>query len=131
MDFSKQFAVIEKLKSLVKMTGGFRKKGSDKNQVTEDVAKKIQKSSYDKSHHEYADVFTPPYKTIAEQLQVSNDQIYEAAVFNLATIAINRKMYAKEIISLLETSMEDKKRTPEQKEYIQFKIGQIKESMAD
>ncbi len=131
MDFSKQFAVIRKLKSLVKMTTSFRRQDSDKKQVTEDIAKKIQKSSYEKSHKEYADSFTPPYKTIAEQLQVSNEQIYQAAVFNLTTIALNRKAYAKEILQLLETAEEDKIRTPEQKAYTQSKIEQIKQIITD
>ena len=43
MDFSKQFAIIGKLKSLVKFPKRFYRGGVD-NQISEDIAKKIQKT---------------------------------------------------------------------------------------
>lgn len=125
MDFSKQFAVINKLKSLVKIPRSFRR--HSENQISEDIAKKIQKSSYEKSHQEQTDSFTPPYKEIAAQLQVTNEQIFRAAVFHLTDIAINRKKYAEPILELLEKSLEDKIRTKEQLDYVRSKIMQIKQ----
>lgn len=125
MDFSKQFAVINKLKSLVKIPRSFRRHSD--NQISEDIAKKIQKSSYEKSHQAQKDSLTPPYKEIAAQLQVTNDQIFRAAVFHLTDIAINRKQYAEPILMLLEKSLEDKNRTKEQLDYITSKIMQIKQ----
>lgn len=126
MDFSKQFAIIGKLKSLVKFPKRFYRGGVD-NQISEDIAKKIQKSSYDKSHKSQVDSFTPPYKEIAAQLQVSNDQIFKAAVFNLINIAINRKQYAAPVLSVLEKTLDDKTKTKEQLDYVREKIMQIRQ----
>ena len=128
MDFSKQFAVINKLKSLVKIPRSFRHIGED-NHISEAVAKKIQKSSYEKTHHLEEDKYTPPYKEIAEQLQVKNDQIFHAAVFNLTNIALNRKQYTADILNILEKTLEDKLKTKEQLDYLRGKILQIKQNI--
>ena len=125
LDFSKQFAVIAKLKSLVKFTKGLKALNNEKNQITEAIARKIQKSSYEHTHRTYTENYTPPYKVIAEQLQVENDQIFKAAVFNLTNIAINRRQYKQEIIDLLQKTAEDSNRSKEQITYIQTKIAQI------
>lgn len=125
MDFSKQFAVISKLKSLVKIPQKFRRQES--NQISESVAKKIQKSSYEKAHHTPEEKYTPPYAEIAIQLQVTNDQIFRAAVFNLSNIAINRKQYTEAILTILEKTLEDKIRTKEQLDYVRNKIMQIRQ----
>lgn len=127
MDFSKQLAVIAKLKSLVKIPTGFRRHHEDENQISESIAKKIQKSSFEKTHQQQEDVYTPPYKIIAEQLQSSNDQIFRAAVFNLTNIALNRKQYSNDILLILEKTLEDKIRSKEQLEYVRIKIGQIRQ----
>ncbi len=126
MDFSKQLAVINKLKSLVKIPRSFRRQNAD-NLISEDIAKKIQKSSYDKSHTLQKDQYTPPYEEIAEQLQVANDQIFRAAVFNLSNIAMNRKNYMPAILAILEKTLEDKSKTKEQLDYVRSRITQIKQ----
>lgn len=125
--FTKQFAIIEKLKSLVRKTPGFRRKPVD-NQISEEVARKIQKNSYDQSHTKIKDTFTPPYKLIEEQLEVEDDQIYRAAVFNMANIGANCKKYASDIISSLEKSLEKEFRTTEQKDYVRERVEFIKNS---
>lgn len=127
--FTKQFAIIEKLKSLVKRsTYSFLRKSDDSNQISEEVAKKIQKSSYDISHAKTKDVFTPPYKAIEEQLEVEEDQIFRAAVFNLANIALNSDKYAVDIIKVLEKAQDKNQRTSEQLDYINNKISVIKKT---
>ena len=64
--FSKQFAIVNKLKSLVKRTGQIFISKPDLG-ITEEIAKKIQKSAYDLSHHKGKDNYTPPYLVIADQ----------------------------------------------------------------
>lgn len=125
--FSKQFAIIEKLKSLVRKTPGFRPKPV-KNLISEEVARKIQKNSYDQCHTKIKDTFTPPYKIIEEQLQVADDQIYRAAVFNLANTAANCKKYAADIVTILEKSLDKEFRTDEQREYVKNRVNFIKQS---
>lgn len=125
VDFSKQFAVIAKLKSLVKFPKGFHR--GEENQISESVAKKIQKTSFDNSHRQQTDACTPPYKEIAEQLQVNNDQIFRAAVFNLTATALNRKQYTDSILSILEKTLEDKNKTKEQLDYVRSKIMEIRQ----
>ena len=127
LDFSKQFAIIDKLKSLTKITKSFGLK-KDKNQITEEIAKKIQKNAYENVHALKEECYTPPYKQLAEQLQVKNEQIFKAAVFNLANIAINRKRYASEIIKEFEKVLEESELTPEQKQYLQSKLEQVRQS---
>ena len=126
IDFFFFFAVINKLKSLVKLPKSFRKHGEE-TQISEDIAKKIQKSSYEKTHLIQEDNFTPPYKELAQQLQATNDQIFRAAIFNLTNIALSRKQYTAAIIEILEKSLEDKIRTKEQLDYIRSKLMQIKQ----
>lgn len=125
--FSKQFAIIEKLKSLVRKTPGFRSKPPE-NLISEDVARKIQKNSYDQCHVNIKDTYTPPYKIIEEQLQVEDDQIYRAAVFNLANTAANCKKYAADIVNILEKSLDKEFRTEEQREYVKNRVDFIKQS---
>ena len=126
IDFSKQFAVISKLKSLVKISRSFRRNAE--SQISESVAKKIQKSSYEKNQHLPEDTFTPPYLEIAVQLQSENEQIFKAAFFNLSNIAMSRKAQTPAILSLLEKILEDKSKTKDQLDYVRSKILQIKQA---
>ena len=125
--FSKQFAIIEKLKSLVRKTTGFRKK-TDINQISEDVARKIQRNSFELSRVKINESNTPPYKLIAEQLQVEDDQIFRAAVLSLADIGINCRKYAADILELLEKSLDADFRTEEQMQYVKKYMEYIKTS---
>ncbi len=123
---TKQFAIIEKLKSLVKKsTRPFRRRGENMA-ISEDIARKIQKNSYDQSHAKVKDAVTPPYKSIAEQLQVEDDQIFRGAIFNLANIALTAEKYAREIIVVMEKALEQEQRTPDQLEYVKNRIAAIK-----
>lgn len=90
---------------------------------------KIQKSAYDLSHLKQKDIITPPYLDIAEQLQVDDDQIFRAAVYNLTNIAVNEERYAAEIIKALEETAFQCNRSGEQLDYVKSKINIIKNKL--
>lgn len=121
---NKKYAIIHKLKNLVKKTGSFFYSRPDKG-ITEDIARKIQKSAYELSLKREKDTYTPPYKEIAAQLQVRDDQIFRAAVFNLVRIATNEDKTAADIISILKAQANDEKRSKEQQAYVRSKIEEI------
>lgn len=123
--FSKQFAIINKLKSLVKKTGKMFNSKPDAG-ITEEIARKIQKSAYDLSHRKEKDSYTPPYLMIADQLQVSDDQIFCAAVYNLSLIALNEDKNAAAIIEILEKCIAGGGKSKEQNDYMKSKIEVIK-----
>lgn len=126
---SQQFAIINKIKCLVKKTGSSFFRRHKNSGISEDIAKKIQKSAYDLSHLKPKDIINPPYLDIAEQLQVDDDQIFRAAVYNLANIAVNEERYATEIIKALENLAFQCNRTKEQLEYVKGKINLIKNKL--
>ena len=124
-----QFAIINRIKCLVKKTGSsFFRRRKDPG-ISEDIAKKIQKSAYDLSHLKQKDIITPPYLDIAEQLQVDDDQIFRAAVYNLTNIAVNEERYAAEIIKALEETSFQCNRSGEQLDYVKSKINVIKNKL--
>ena len=124
-----QFAIINRIKCLVKKTGSsFFRRRKDPG-ISEDIAKKIQKSAYDLSHLKQKDIITPPYLDIAEQLQVDDDQIFRAAVYNLTNIAVNEERYAAEIIKALEETAFQCNRSGEQLYYVKSKINVIKNKL--
>lgn len=122
---SQQFAIIEKIKGLVKKTSKTLFRTKRDPGITEDIAKKIQKSAYDLSHIKEKDSLTPPYKIIAEQLQVEDDQIFRAAVYSLANIAVNENQYAEDIMRILEEAA-NHHHNKDQIEYVKTKINTIK-----
>ena len=124
--FSKQFALIHKIKNLVKKTKINVFKRTEEYDITEAAAKKIQKKAYELSHAQPAQGFTPPYLVLADQLQINDDQIYRAVVSTLAKMAVNDEKNAKEIIRLIEASTGFSGKTKEQKDYAGTKIGEIK-----
>ena len=121
-----QFAIINRIKCLVKKTGSsFFRRRKDPG-ISEDIAKKIQKSAYDLSHLKQKDIITPPYLDIAEQLQVADDMIYKAAVFRLSRIAANEDRLAADILSILEEELSRTDRSREQLDYVRDKMSYIK-----
>lgn len=127
--FSQQFAIIDKIKCLVRKTGSSIFRTKKDLGISEDIAKKIQKSAYDLSHLKEKDTFTPPYMVIAEQLQVEDDQIFRAAVSNLANIAINESKFAEAILKTMEESLQHTLRTKDQVEYVKTKINTVKDDL--
>ena len=118
-----------KIQSLISSTGHkiLRKdKSKSKNiGISEKIAIKIQKNSYDISKQQAKDTFTPPYLEIAEQLQAENEQIFNSAVFNLVNIAINRKKFTSKIVDLLNSELANNRLCDERKDYIKLKLSQI------
>lgn len=89
-------------------------------------ARKLQKDYYKESREPRSEQITPPYFLIADQLAVSDDQIFRAAVYNLGQVALAQPRYRKEILHILADYADDKSKTPEQREYVKVKISEIK-----
>lgn len=125
---AKQFALIERLKKLVASTGRHllgRKKRPHDNDISEKIAQKIQKTSYDLSQKVVKDTFTPPYQKLAEQLEVDEPQIFKAAVYNMANIAMHRKKYRRDIMDIFSRYLSDYNLSNEKKDYIKSKMDKI------
>ena len=117
-----QFALIEKIKSFVKSTGRFLG-ADDKSKITENMARKIQQTAYEKSLTEIKDVYTPPYLALAKQLEVDNYQIFCAAVFNMTK---NSSKHRREIIEIFEKVQKEDNRSPEMAEYLDGALKELK-----
>lgn len=91
-------------------------------------AKKLQKDYYKEMQAPRSEHLTPPYFLIADQLAVSDDQIFRAAVYNLGQVALAQPRYRKEILHILADYVDDKSKTPEQREYVKIKISEIKKA---
>lgn len=122
-NYSKQFDVIKKIKAIVRLTG--RAIRTRKNNITEEIARKIQRSAYDISLTVKADEYTPPYKLIAKQLQVRDVQIYKAAVYNLIEIAKQQAQYRDDIIKILMKQIKEKNVPYDLIEYIEYKVSEL------
>ncbi len=124
----KKSGILNKIKSLVAKTGrGIIWRGRPKdNEVTEKIAQKIQKNSYDFSMMQRKDTYTPPYQSLADQLQVDDDQIFRAAVYNMANIAISRTKYAADITKVLENYLSKDGISESRREYVAQKLAKIK-----
>lgn len=120
------FGIIGKLKNIVRKTGNVFFRGDRDRGITEEIARKIQKTAYETLHSGHKETFTPPYKHIAEQLQVTDDMIYRAAVYRLTHIAANEDKLAADILSILELQLQRTDRSKEQQDYIRDKIMYIK-----
>lgn len=126
-------SIINKIKSFVARTSrSILWRGKPKeNDISEKIAQRIQKNSYDLSLRQFKDAFTPPYLKLAEQLQVDDEQIFHAAVYNLANIAIVRTKYTEEIVHLLEKYRDDSAKPQELREYANRKINFIRERLGN
>lgn len=122
--YSKQFAIIRKLKSLVKRTGrAIRRRRL--SEISEDIARKIQRSAYDLSHSPRQDTYTPPYMDIVSQLQVRDAHIFRAAAFNLIEIARQQAKYRDDIVKILKRQLKEDRIASEEKEYVQQKLNTL------
>lgn len=119
--------IIAKIKKLVSQSGRtiiWRGKTKD-NDISEKIAQKIQKSSYDYSLLKKKDTFTPPYLILADQLQVEDDQIFRAAAHAIANIALGRPKYSKEIRDLLENYLLQEDLPQSRRDYIRLKLFEL------
>lgn len=127
MPKNQKFAIISKLKTLVKKTGHTIFRASSGPNISEDVARKIQTVAYEISQEKRNDSYTPPYLAVAEQLQVADSQIFRAAAFTLTAIALNEPKQAGEILEAIEKNLFSDRLSKDQTEYIKSKIALIKE----
>lgn len=123
--YSKQFDVVKKIKAIVRLTGRAIRAHSRRNEISEDIARKIQRSAYDFSQSHKLEEYTPPYKQIAKQLQVRDTQIYTAAVYCLAEIARQQVRYHDDIVKILTQQLKDTSVTDELKKYIEQKLAKL------
>ena len=124
---TQKFAIISKLKTLVKKTGHTIFRPSSEPSIPEDVARKIQTIAYEISKEKRNDSYTPPYLAIAEQLQVADSQIFRAAASTLTAIALNEPKQAGEILAAIKKNVFSDRLSKDQAEYIKSKIALIKE----
>ncbi len=118
---------LKKIKTLVSRTGKsilWRGRTKD-NEISEKIAQKIQKSSYDFSMRVVKDSFAPPYLKLAEQLQIEDNQIFRAAAYNMANIAVARPKYRREIVTIFEKLLKDPHLDYEKQEYLRKKVNFI------
>ena len=119
--------ILKKIKELVAQTGKgiiWRSKTKD-NDISEKIAQKIQKNSYDFSLLKRKDTYTPPYLVLAEQLQVEDDQIFRAAVHAIANIAGGRPKYASDVRNLLEEYLQREDITQSRRDYVRLKLFEL------
>lgn len=122
--FSPQFAIISKLKKIVTKTSTMLK-GDKTTGITEAIARKIQKGAYEAEFRKDKESKTPPYLTIAEQLQSNDSQIYRASVYALRNIAKNEEKSKDAILEILQKSAEKKSKNAELYNYTLDKIKEI------
>lgn len=119
-----QYAIIEHIKNFVKSTGRPWRKRNESG-ISENVARRIQKKSYERSLRELDNSFYPPYLKIAEQLQVTNEQIFCAAAFNLGETAVNMERYRNHITQILQNSLQSTDLTSEQTKAVKTALQKI------
>lgn len=123
--YSKQFALVNRIKAIVRLTGRAIRGRSRRNEISEEIARKIQRSTYDLCRSIKSEEYTPPYKAIAKQLQVHDSHIYSAAVYSLAEIAEQQAQYRDDIVKILNQQLKENDVPPELKSYIQNKLDAL------
>ena len=123
----KKKGILNKIKSLVAKTGRsiiWRSRPKD-NEISEKIAQKIQKNSYDFSMLKRKDTFTPPYLSLSDQLQVDDDQIFRAAVYNMANIAVARGKYAADIVNIFNSYLQKDGMPEVRRDYVRQKLSEL------
>ncbi len=129
-DIYRHAGILNKIKALVAKTSRsiiWRGRPKD-NEISEKIAQKIQKNSYDFSQLKRKDSFTPPYLSLAEQMQVEDEQIFRAAVYNMANIAVTRRKYRADILNIFNDYVANEAVSESKKDYLRRKIAEINAS---
>lgn len=121
--YAKQFNVVRKIRAIARLTGRAIRARKRRNEISEEFARKIQRSAYDISRTPKAEEYTPPYKSIAKQLQVRDLQIYKAAVYSLIEIAKQQAQYRDDIVKILSQQLKDQNVPFDIREYIDDKLS--------
>lgn len=122
---SKKMAIISKIKALVSKTGILWRGKTQDNEISEKIAQKIQKNSYDLSLKPVKDSYTPPYLKLAEQLEVADDQIFRAAAYNMSNIAMVRKKYREDIVRIFNDYLKNTLLSEEKHEFLRQRLAKI------
>ena len=122
--YAKHIDVVKKIKAIVRMTGrAIRPHRRD--EISENIARKIQRSAYEASRRPKVEEYTPTYKQIAKQLQVRDAHIYKAAVYDLVKIAKQQASYRDDIVKILNQQLKENSVPQDIKEYIEFKLSKL------
>ena len=122
---SKKMAIISKIKALVSKTGILWRGKTQDNEISEKIAQKIQKNSYDLRLKPVKDSYTPPYLQLAEQLEVADDQIFRAAAYNMSNIAMVRKKYREDIVRIFNDYLKNTLLSEEKHEFLRQRLAKI------
>ena len=123
--YAKHFGVVKKLKAIVRMTGRAIRP-HHRDEISENIARKIQYSAYEVSQRPKMEEYTPTYKQIAKQLQVRDAHIYKAAVYHLVEIAKQQVSYRDDIVKILKQQLKENAVPQDVKEYIENKLSRLR-----
>ena len=97
-----------------------------KQDITPSLAKQIQKQANLNIKPNLEKTYTEPYLVIAAHLGSQKQQIFEAAVYYLCAIAVNKPKYQPQIIQILGTYMNEHKKQPDRLAFIENMMIQSK-----
>ena len=105
MSVSVSSSMFKKLKS-------FLLRGKE-GEITPIEAEKIQKASYALNHTEVKKRFSPVYLSIVAGLNDEDKQVFDATLYYLKRIAINKPKYREDIVKILKEKSQDNNISPE------------------
>lgn len=117
MSTSVSSSMFKKLKSFL-----LRSKDGE---ITPIEAEKIQKASYALNHTEVKKRFSPVYLSFVSGLNDSDKQVFDATLYYLKRIAINKQKYKEDIVKILEEKAIDSSISPEFRSNIKKSILEI------
>ena len=117
MSTSVSSSMFKKLKSFLLRT----KEG----ELTPIEAEKIQKASYALNHTEVKKRFSPVYLSFLPGLDNEDKQVFEATLYYLKRIAINKPKYKAEIVEILNEKIKDTNISPEFRASIKNSVSEI------
>lgn len=123
----KQTSILGRLKNIVAKTKrrfSWRGRIKDENVSALD-ARDIQRDAFTHNQNIRHNVYTPPYIELAAQLLAPEDQIFEAAVRHLTSIAQSRRKYAPEIKSIFAEVIANRRLSQEKLDYLTKKLEEI------
>jgi len=99
--------------------------GRKSGEITPAEAEKIQRASYALTHTEVKKKFSPTYLSVLPGLECEEKQLFEATVYYLAKIAVNKPKYHDEIVEILKKKAAANKINPASREYIMQQLQNI------
>lgn len=93
--------LVHKIKKLMAAAGNKILNKTNAAAVSVGAAKQIQRNTVVRAGDGEKSKITPPYLSIAEQLDSPQEQVFQGALHNLAKIALNHRHYRKDILGLL------------------------------